>query len=217
MRRSFTEIVSPVASAHGKCVGNRDRTRRCAQRRLQDHRAVQVAPADFGRAGDPEEPVPRLLAEEATEGRGAVEPWAAEPVDRAIPTDQCSAVPIRQERIVSNRGRGHVNSFARAGRPARLGSQTRDELSHDLRRWSWSAWRARRSVQPTWRALQCHRWCQPSAAPARSGRSLRPKRSARRTSPTPGRLSSGGRPAASHILAVELRSARWGESGQSTS
>jgi len=34
---------------------------------------------------------------------------------------------------------------------------------------------AQRSVRPTWRALRCHRWCQPSAAPARSGRLLSPE------------------------------------------
>lgn len=37
------------------------------------------------------------------------------------------------------------------------------------------------------------------------------------TSPTPGRLPSWGRPAASHALAVELRSTRWGASGDPTS
>src|SRR6202046_3514875 len=37
------------------------------------------------------------------------------------------------------------------------------------------------------------------------------------TSPSPGRWLSGGRPAASHALAVELGSARWGESGHPTS
>ena len=113
VRRSFAEFVSPVARTHGKCVGDRDRTGRCAQRGLQHHGAVQVAPAHFRRVGGPEEPVPGVLVEEATEGRGAVEPWEAEPVDRPIPTDQRSAVPIRQERIVSYGGRGHVNSFAR--------------------------------------------------------------------------------------------------------
>ena len=37
------------------------------------------------------------------------------------------------------------------------------------------------------------------------------------TSPSPGRLPGGGRPAASHASAVELRRERWGASGHPTS
>ena len=68
VRRCFAEFVTSVAISHGKCVGDRDRTRRRAERGLQHHGAVQVAPGHFRRVGGPERPVPGVLAEEPTEG-----------------------------------------------------------------------------------------------------------------------------------------------------
>ena len=125
VRRTFAELVSPVAKAHGKCIGDRDRTRRRAKGRLQHHGPVQVAPGRLCRTGGPDRPVAGFLPEEATEDRGAVETWEAKPVDRSVSAHQRGAVPVREKGIVGYRGRAHVSSLTT--RCARSTSDRSDE------------------------------------------------------------------------------------------
>ena len=72
---------------------------------LQDQRAGTILAADPDRSivrRDPPPPVVRL-ADQGREARRTVEPRQAQPVDRAVAIDQCSATAIADQRVILDR------------------------------------------------------------------------------------------------------------------
>ena len=104
MGRVPAQVVAPVALAHGQRVDDDRRPGGRAVGRLQHHRAIHVATGDRAGARRPQRPVARLLAQQPSEDRRAVEAREAQPVDRAVPAHQRRAVPIRQQGVVADRG-----------------------------------------------------------------------------------------------------------------
>ena len=96
VRRTLAELMPPIAVAHGQGVGDGDRTSRRAEGGLQHHGAVQVAAGHLCGVRGPDRPVARLVTQEATENRWAVE--AGKHNQSIDPSRLTSAALCRSER-----------------------------------------------------------------------------------------------------------------------
>ena len=89
-------------------IGHRGPTRRRLHIGVQHQGVGPIAPRDIEAVGGSERPVSRLIVEQPSEHRRRVEPWEAQPVDRAIATRRKrGGVAVRQERVVGKRTLRH--------------------------------------------------------------------------------------------------------------
>ena len=84
-----------VAQAHGAGRG--------AERRLHHQRAGDVTALGLERAGGPDRPVPGPWIQNPRKDRRAVVAGHAQPVDRALPADQCGRVAVGEQPVVGDR------------------------------------------------------------------------------------------------------------------
>src|SRR5690606_22748986 len=116
-------------------LGDARRPRGRAPRRLEDEGARQVA-ALGDLASDDGHP-PRAIvgvAEDRGEDRRGVEPWQAQPVDRAGAGDEEAGAQIRQERVLLEGGAHPCPCYRRqsAAHPEELGARSSPELQNSV-------------------------------------------------------------------------------------
>src|SRR5262249_7860698 len=75
-------------------------------------RLGDVLARDLRVADGPDAPAARALVEQVAEHRRAVEPRAAQPVDRAVAPDERGRVAVGEQRVVGDRALGHEDLAA---------------------------------------------------------------------------------------------------------
>lgn len=83
-------------------MGDFHRTGRGPKRRLHHQRVVDVAPLHGERSRRRQSPVPGLRIKQPTEDCRCIEAGHAPPVDRPAAVNQCRAVAVGQEAVVTD-------------------------------------------------------------------------------------------------------------------